>query len=103
MYDVLELPMLPRDGNALKALLNNHRYQQRRARRQRVVRVALLVGLAVACLVFWSQLEPLVTRLDGYQWVAVAAGVVFVLSSARLLRRRRARHAQYAGGVARAS
>lgn len=98
MYDIIELPTLPRDGNALKALLNSQRYQRRRARRQRVVNTLLLVGLAVVCMRYWSQLEPLLTRLDTYTWVAIVAGVVFVVSTVRLLRRRRVRRTQQPGG-----
>ena len=98
MCDIIELPTLPRDGNVLKALLNSHRYQRRRARRQRVVNTILLVGLAVMCVLYWSQIQPLLTRLDTYTWIAIVSGVVFVVSSVRLLRRRRARRVQQAGG-----
>lgn len=102
-WDVIELSALPRDGSVLQAKLHNHRYERRRARRRRVVGAILVVVLAGAVAMFWPQLQPLFVQLSVYELVAIAAGVVFVVSSAQLLRRRRARRAQYAGGVAHAA
>lgn len=102
-WDVIELSALPRDGSVLQAKLHNHRYERRRARRRRVLGAILVLVLAGVGVMFWPQLQLVVAQLSVYQLVAIAAAVVFVLSSVRLLRRRRARRAHYAGGVAHAA
>lgn len=102
-WDIIELSGLPRDGSVLQAKLHNHRYERRRARRRRVFGAILVVVLAGAVAMFWSQLQPLLAQLSVYELVAIAAGIVFVVSSARLVRRRRARREQYAGGLSRAT
>ena len=95
MYDILELAALPRDGNVLRARIHQHRYARRRARRRRIAGVIALLGLAVACFVCWPQLQPIISRFNVYQLVALASGIVFVVSSLRLLwKRRRARRAR---------
>lgn len=74
---VLELDELPRDGEKLQALLNQKRYEGKRARRRVYVALGLLLAL---CLAYY---------LLGPGVVAWIAAIVFVVSSARLLLRRR--------------
>ena len=101
MYDILELDALPRDGNVLRARIHQHRYARRRARRRRIAGTIALLGLAVVSFLCWPQLQPFLAQLDRYQWVALASGTVFVVSSLRLLGKRlRARRARQ-GGAAR--
>lgn len=99
MYDMLELDALPRQGNVLTARIHQHRYERRRARRRQIAGTIALVVLALASFFWWPQLQPLLIQLDGYQWVALGAGGVFVGSSLRLIRkRRRARRNQQHDG-----
>jgi hypothetical protein len=89
MYDILELDTLPRDGNVLRARIHQHHYERRRARRCRIAGTIALLGLAVVSFLGWPQLQPIISRFDGYQLVAIASGIVFVVSSLRLLWKRR--------------
>jgi cobalamin biosynthesis protein CobD/CbiB len=100
MYDILELAALPRDGNVLRARIHQHRYARRRARRRRIAGTIALIVLVVMGFVCWPQLQPITARFDGYQLVAIVSGIVFVVSTVRLIRkRRRVQRSQPAGGM----
>jgi heme O synthase-like polyprenyltransferase len=76
---IIELDSLPRDRGAFQALLNEARYQQRRRRRQQLLVVAMVIVVVL--------LLVLPVPITGYQLVAAGAAIVFVASSARLMRR----------------